>query len=177
MPFFNFPSIIHQNPIIKVNEKYDPENERKSAQPEKINKIREVLEKAKAERKIEWEETEDEFIIKFINWRRDYSKHNPLKKGQAEKNIKLLEKYWKLRDAKEDEDIYSIKTFERIVHVPKWEEISLPGFQGGKLDIDIMIKVFLENPAAGQEEKISKTAENIKAQEVEKNQEKDNIGE
>ena len=92
LPIFNFPSIIHQNPIIKVNEKYDPENERKSAQSEKIDKIRELLEEAREERKIEWDETEDEFVIKFQSWHGDYSKHNPLKKEQAERNMKLLER-------------------------------------------------------------------------------------
>ena len=81
-----------------------------------------------------------------------------------------------MNEIKEDENIYSIRTFERIVHIPKWEEIPLSGFESGKLDIDKMIKVFLENPSAGSKEEISETASKIKAEEVEKKREKDNIG-
>ena len=82
-----------------------------------------------------------------------------------------------MNEIKEDENIYSIRTFERIVHIPKWEEIPLSGFEDGKLDIDKMIEVFLENSSAGSKEEISETASKIKAEEVEKKQEKDNIGE
>ncbi len=151
-----------------MSEKFNTESERRGASEEVLEKARGILKKAQEEGKILWEENAQEFIIKFPEWHRKYSKHNPLKAAEAERNIEVLKKNPGLHETTEDENTYSLTTFDRVIHIPKWEEISLSGFVDGKLDVDKMIKVFLENPAAGEKGEISETAQKIKAEGIKK---------
>lgn len=71
-------------------EKINHNDERKPVREEGLEKIREILNQAKNEKKIVWEETGDEFIIKFGQLERQGSEPNP--KFEREIHIPKWEK-------------------------------------------------------------------------------------
>ncbi|MEK9173284.1 MAG: hypothetical protein AAB594_01780 [Patescibacteria group bacterium] len=151
-------------------EKFNHENERHGASEEILDEVRSMLRKAEEERKVLWEENSQEFIIKFPDWHREYSKRNLLKSAEAERNIGILKKNPGLHETKEDEHTYSITTFQRIVHVPKWGKVPL-GEDSKNERIQDVVRAFLSNPSAGEKGEIQKT---IRRSEVDKTGDLDN---
>ncbi|TSC82726.1 MAG: hypothetical protein G01um101420_84 [Parcubacteria group bacterium Gr01-1014_20] len=152
-----------------MSEKFNQENERHGAPEEALGEVRSMLNKAQGERKVLWEENSQEFIIKFPDWHRKYSKHNPLKAAEAERNIRVLKKNPGLHETSEDENTYSITTFERMVHVPKWSKVPF-GDNSKSERIQDIVRAFLLNPSAGEKGEIQKTIRS----EVDKTKDLDN---